>query len=67
LRPCGLRRANVVRLRGRAWRPGDEASAVLSVSGAQAEALTVAVRAEVDDGRAWGDEQTVKIEKVRER
>jgi hypothetical protein len=66
LEPCSARRANAVRLRATAWRPGAKSLAVLSVGGALPSALPVSIGVRVDDGRVWRSEEQVLIGGGRE-
>ncbi len=60
-RPCGIRRANLVRLRTRTWMAGASARASLSFDGAIPSALAVTTEIKVDDGRVWQEERTINI------
>jgi hypothetical protein len=66
LEPCGARRANAVRLRAAAWRPGMKSLAVLNVGGALPRTLPVSIGVRVDNGRVWRSEGQVLIGDGRE-
>jgi hypothetical protein len=61
-RPCSLRRANLLRLRARAWRPGASAEANISFEGQPPGSTQTLVTVLADDGRAWRQEETITIE-----
>ncbi|HJR08029.1 MAG TPA: DUF3142 domain-containing protein [Pyrinomonadaceae bacterium] len=56
-RPCGLRRADTLRLRLRSWRAGETAQAVVGFDGDSPRQLPVRIRLRADDGRTWQNEQ----------
>ena len=66
-RPCSVRRANLLRLKTRAWMPDSEAKAVLifDQSAPTSANITTAMRA--DDGRTINQEQTISLPKGGER
>jgi hypothetical protein len=66
LEPCSARRANAVRLRATAWRPGAKSLLVLNVGGALPHALPVSLGVRADDGRVWRSERQVLIVGGRE-
>jgi hypothetical protein len=61
LLPCAERRANVLRLKARAWAGGSRAQALLSFDGEPPRALTVNITARMDDGRVWRSQQQVAV------
>lgn len=50
-RPCSDRRADVIRLRARSWRPGTTASVTFVVRNSLPATLPAAIQTRVDDGR----------------
>ncbi|MDT7603400.1 MAG: hypothetical protein QOF61_1397 [Acidobacteriota bacterium] len=60
--PCSARRANAVRLRARAWRPGAKSLATLSVSNVLPSQLPVEVIVRDDDGRVRRSARQVLVE-----
>lgn len=61
LLPCAERRANVLRLKARAWTGGSRAQALLGFEGEPPRALTVNITARMDDGRVWQSRQQVAV------
>jgi hypothetical protein len=61
LRPCGERRANVLRLKSRAWMVGTSAQAVLSFDESLPATLAATTRVQTDDGHRWRREQLLTI------
>ncbi|HEY0544942.1 MAG TPA: DUF3142 domain-containing protein [Pyrinomonadaceae bacterium] len=61
-RPCSLRRANLLRLRARVWRPGASAEANISFEGQPQSSAQTLVTVLADDGRAWRREEIITIE-----
>jgi Protein of unknown function (DUF3142) len=61
LLPCAERRANVLRLKARAWAGGYRAKALLSFQGEPPRTLMANITAQMDDGRVWRSLQQVVI------
>jgi hypothetical protein len=61
LRPCGERRANILRLKSRAWMVGASAQAVLMFDESLPATLAATMRVQTDDGRTWRREQLIAI------
>jgi hypothetical protein len=61
LLPCAERRANVLRLKARAWAGGDRAQALLSFQGEPPRALMTNITTRMDDGRVWRSRQQVIV------
>jgi hypothetical protein len=59
--PCAERRANVLRLKARAWAGGLRAEAVLSFRGEPPKVLAASVTTRVDDGRVSRSQQQVAV------
>jgi len=60
-RPCGPRRANLVRLKSRSWAPGAKMQVALSTNGPLPQTVPIAVTVQVNDGRRWQKESTVTV------
>lgn len=61
--PCAERRANVLRLKARAWAGGFRAEALLGFQGEPPNRLAANVTARTDDGRVWQSQQQVAVGK----
>jgi len=60
---CGVRRANLVRLMKRTWRPGETAFVVLEFSGEPPDATSLTISVRRDERTAWQETRTVAIER----
>lgn len=60
LRPCSLRRASVLTLSAKTWRPGQQATAVIEFAGEAPETLRARVTVTLDDGRVLNEQRTIK-------
>lgn len=58
-RPCSDRRADVIRLRARSWRPGTTATVTFVVRNSLPATLPAAIQTRVDDGRI--ERETIEI------
>ena len=61
LRPCSARRANVVRLKARAWTAGAHPAATLSFDGEPPAAIQATIAMRADDGQTFSHEQVVTL------
>lgn len=61
LRPCSLRRANVLAFAAKAWRPGHQASALIEFAGDPPEELQASFVVNLDDGRVVREHRTMKL------
>ncbi|MGB7926185.1 MAG: hypothetical protein WCF57_23290, partial [Pyrinomonadaceae bacterium] len=59
--PCAARRANVLRLKARAWAGGYVAHALLSFKGEPPKQFDASVTTRMDDGRVWRSQQQVTV------
>lgn len=62
LRPCSIRRANVLRLKSPAWQAGASARASISLETNAPATLRAHVRAATDDGGASAHDETLRVE-----
>jgi hypothetical protein len=60
LRPCSLRRASVLTLSAKTWRPGQQATAVIEFAGEAPETLRAMLTVTLDDGRVLNEQRTMK-------
>ena len=60
-RPCGLMRANVLRLKARSWIAGASGQARIVVKGEMPDALDANIATLVDDGRMRESEESVSV------
>jgi hypothetical protein len=59
--PCAERRANVLRLKARAWMGGYIAQALINFKDEPPKQLAAGVTARMDDGRVWRSRQQVTV------
>lgn len=67
LRPCGMRRANVLRLKSPTWEAGAGALATISFETETPETLAVIARIKTDDGSTLEHAATVRVETRRQQ
>lgn len=60
-RPCGLSRANVVRLTAQAWMSGASAQTRINLAIELPDALNTSVTMQTDDGRTYRNDKSVSI------
>lgn len=65
IRPCSLRRANLLSLSTRNWRPGQQATATIEFAGEAPKTLLARVTVTLDDGRVLNEERTIKLTSAR--
>lgn len=60
-RPCGLSRANVVRLKAQAWMSGATAQVRINIAGELPDALNTSVTMQIDDGRIYRNDKSISF------
>ena len=63
LRPCSLRRANLLRLKARSWPPGARARADISFASNIPTTIPARINIRADDGRSWQENKEIMINK----
>ncbi len=65
--PCSQQRANIIRLRARAWKPGTAASITLSLKTSLSQNVNAQVTTSLDDGRIATESLSIQILKSGEQ
>lgn len=61
LRSCSLRRARVLTMTARSWRPGQKATAVIEFAGEAPETLSAILTVNLDDGQVLHERKTLEL------
>ena len=61
--PCGLMRANALRLKALTWEPGASAEATIEIGAAPPATLSIEISLTADDGRELRIEKKVRVER----
>jgi hypothetical protein len=67
LRPCSLRRASVLTLSAKTWRPGQQATALIEFAGEAPKTLRARMTVTLDDGRVLHEQKTIELSAGKQR